>query len=378
LPDVPFLAFFSRSGNRSASPCVPRFMSQIRVAFTISSLLLCAVAGIADTNASCSTTAVQSVANQWAAAHDFSGSVLVERNSTPLASLAFGEADREHHAPNTLDTPLRIGSITKLFTTTAILREIADAHLQRTTAICTIIKDCPAPWRAITVEQALTHTDGLPDIVRQPDFVNLLTRPTTPEETLAHLHSIPLLFAPGSDVAYGNTGMIALTVILEKLTGKSYSAAIDALVAHPAMLEHTMYDDPATILPGRARGYIKNDGVMQNASYIDMSLPSGAGGMVSTVRDLDHFVRAYLSGKIIPLDLVRESMTPKNPDYGFGWAINSVDGTREISHIGDINGFGSFLAYYPSSDVVIAVLTNVERTPVRDLGRLPAKQCTAK
>ncbi len=353
-------------------------MSQIRTALALSFLLLCALTCLADTKPACSTSEVKNVANQWAAEHDFSGSVVIEKGSTPVASLAFGEADREHHAPNTPDTPFRIGSITKLFTTTAILREIADAHLQRTTPICTIIKNCPESWRAITVEQALTHMDGLPDIVRQPDFVNLLTRPTTPDETLARLHPIPLLFTPGSDVAYGNTGMIALTVILEKLTAKSYDAAIDALVAHPAMLEHTMYDDPATILYGRARGYIKNDGVMQNASYIDMSLPSGAGGMVSTVHNLDHFIRAYLSGKIIPLDLVRESMTPKNSDYGFGWAINPVDGNREISHIGDINGFGSFLAYYPSSDVVVAVLTNVERTPVRDLGRLLAKQCIGK
>ncbi len=324
----------------------------------------------------CSAAELQSAVMQWVQKHDFSGALLYEKHGMPLASMAFGEADREHHVPNAVETPFRIGSITKLFTTAAILREIADGRLKRDTLICSFLADCPEIWKKITVEQALTHTDGMPDIVRQPDFAALATQPTTPGETLARLHSITPLFAPGTDVAYGNTGMIALSVVLEKLSGESYGQALEELVFEPAGLSHTSYDDPATILPGRAFGYVVKNGIVQNAPYIDMTIPSGAGGLVSTVGDLDRFTRAFLDAKLVPLALVREALTPKNTDYGFGWAIRDMGGRREVSHIGDINGFGSFLAHYPSDNTVVVVLTNVERTPVSDLARMLATQCS--
>jgi CubicO group peptidase (beta-lactamase class C family) len=324
---------------------------------------------------SCSGPKLQELAKQWAGEHHFSGTVLVEQHETPLAKMAFGEADYEHQAANTVETPFRIGSITKLFTAVAILREVADGRLQLSTPICRFLPDCPASWQVVTVEQALTHTDGLPDIVQQPEFAAMIVQPTDPVATLRHLYGISLGFSPGTDVAYGNSGMLALSAILEKLNGEKYGGAVNALVILPARLEHTAYDDPTMIVPGRARGYTLEDGKLQNASYIDMTLPSGAGGLLSTVVDLDRFTRAFLSGKIVPSTLVHESLAAKNADYGFGWAIRTSNGQPEISHIGDINGFGSFLAYYPAQDLVTVVLTNVERTPVADFARLLAGQC---
>jgi CubicO group peptidase (beta-lactamase class C family) len=325
----------------------------------------------------CSPPKLQQFAQQWAEQHQFSGVLLIEQHQRVLAEMAFGEADREHHAPNTPVTPFRIGSITKLFTTAAILHEVAEHRLELGTSICKFLPSCPASWEGITVEQALTHTDGLPDIVRQPDFPALVVQPTTPAATLGHLYGALMLFSPGTDVAYGNTGMLALSAILEKLTGMQYGEALDVLVLHPGALKRTAYDDPAIILPGRARGYVIHDGKVQNAPYINMTLPSGAGGLVSTVGDLDRFTREFLSGMGMPKELVQQSLTPKNSDYGFGWAIRSARNEQEISHIGDINGFGSFLAYYPTQDIITVVLTNVERTPAAGFARSLAQQCGA-
>lgn len=372
-----------KSRNYPKFQLVSPFMIRLQIAFALTLAPFCLTASSQTTRqanltaSGCTAPQVQQTAREWAQEHNFSGAVLVERGEVTLAALAFGEADREHHAPNTIETPFRIGSITKLFTTAAILREIADGRLQRDKSVCFFLNDCPASWRGVTVEHALTHADGLPDIVRQPGFAALLTQPSTPAEILARLHDVPPLFPPGKDVAYGNTGMIALSVVLEKNSGKPYSAAIDDSVVRPAHLEHTLYDDPDTIIPGRAHGYVLDKGEARNASYIDMTIPSGAGGLISTIGDLDRFTRAFLSGKLLPLPVAHDALTPKNSDYGFGWAIRDLDGRREISHIGDINGFGSFLAYYPADDTVIVALTNIERTPVADFARMIANHCRA-
>ena len=335
----------------------------------------CLVSSSSAQNLACTRPDLQRRAREWAAQHDFAGTVLVEHSGKPLVNLAFGMADREHLVPNTPDTVFRIGSITKLFTATAIMHEIAIGTMQADTKLCVFLDKCPPAWASITVQQALTHSDGLADIVRQPNFVELLRQPTSPARTLSQLFSVPLLFPPGTDVAYGNTGMIALSAALEKVTGKPYAEAILYLVSKPAHLALTRYDDPAPIIPGRARGYKITDGVVYNADYIDMTLPSGAGGLISTTGDLDRFTRAFVSNELLPPELTRDSLTPKNSDFGYGWQMTALKSGRQIWHIGDINGFGSFLAFYPEADIVAVALTNDEGTPVRNLVEELANPC---
>jgi CubicO group peptidase (beta-lactamase class C family) len=171
--------------------------------------------------------------------------------------------------------------------------------------------------------------------------------------------------------------MIVLSAGLEKLTGKPYGEAISVLVLRPARLEQTFYDDPARIVPNRARGYSLKDGITYNAGYIDMTLPSGAGGLISTTGDLARFTRAFVSSLLLPPPLTRDALTSKNSEFGYGWEISDKDNRREIWHIGDINGFGSFLAFYPDADVIAVALTNVEGTPIRSLIETVANSCVS-
>ncbi|MEI9927699.1 MAG: serine hydrolase domain-containing protein [Sphingomonas sp.] len=112
---------------------------------------------------------------------------------------------------------------------------------------------------------------------------------------------------------------------------------------------------------------VTRDGAYQNAPFIDMSVPIGAGSQYSTIDDLYHWDRA-LYGSALLSDASRRAMFARGRgDFGLGWEVSEENGRRVIEHNGDINGFGAFIARYPDQDAVIILLTNTEGTRVRDI-----------
>src|SRR6185437_8860133 len=106
----------------------------------------------------------------YVATNTFSGTVLVAKDGKVLFEKAYGLANREWNAPNTLDTKFRIGSITKQFTATAILQLAEQAKLNIDDPVSKYYTDAPASWRKITIRDLLAHTSGIPDITGLPDY----------------------------------------------------------------------------------------------------------------------------------------------------------------------------------------------------------------
>lgn len=291
--------------------------------------------------------------------HRFSGAVLVAQNGQILLSKGYGLADHNRQLPNTPQTRFRLGSVTKPFTALAILQLQAQGKLNVQDLICRYLTDCPAAWQTITLHQLLTHTAGIPDIERLPEYAQIKTTPMTPAQTIALFQDKPLAFPPGTQWDYSSSGYILLGVILEQVSGQSYEAFLQEHIFTPLGMSNTGYEHDSASL---ATGYANATTV---ADPIDMSIPFAAGGLYSTVEDLYRWAQALSTDALLPQPLLELLFTPyaaipqsDGASYGYGWVISQPFGHRMVGHNGGIDGFVASFNRFPDDNVTIILLSN--------------------
>lgn len=298
---------------------------------------------------------------------DFSGAILVARGPQRLFAHAQGLANAEFAAPNRLDTPFRIGSISKLFTAQAVLLLVEEGRLSLDQPIAGLIPWATPHWADLRIAHLLDHTSGIPDIVRLGDFPERMLHATTLEAGVRTVSALPLQYAPGARTAYGNSGSITAAFIVQRLTGEPFEAFAQRRIYDRLSLARTLWGDNARVVPGRAAGYVVQDGVTRNAPFIDMTMPLACGAELSTVEDLHRWWLGLMDGRLLPAALVERGFTPARGNFGVGWEVDPTPHGRRVSHIGDINGFGAYLAAWPENGLFAVALSNVERTPVKAL-----------
>jgi D-alanyl-D-alanine carboxypeptidase len=291
----------------------------------------------------------------------FSGSILVEREGSTLIR-SFGLADREFGIRNSARTKFKIGSVTKQFTAMAILLLVKDGRLSLDDRVCRFIQACPTAWQSISIRELLNHSSGIPDFVKLPEMRGRFTQPMDLNDTITMLERQPLDFPPGSEARYGNSGFLVSAWIIQRVSGKSYAAFLDERIYRPLGMNSSGYAADGPIIFNRARGYVRRGGLFENAPFIDMSIPVGAGSQYSTVLDLYRWDRAMRGHQLIPDVLTKEMFSPGKGNFGLGWDIVDDEGRRVAEHVGDINGFGAFIARWLNDDAVIIILTNIEDT----------------
>jgi CubicO group peptidase (beta-lactamase class C family) len=291
-----------------------------------------------------------------------SGSVLISQHGQVLLSKGYGLADRAQKTPNGPQTRFAIASNTKQFTAAAILLLEVQGKLKLTDGICTYIPDCPSAWSVITIKELLTHTSGIPDYTALPDFVGYVGQPWTPLQIIAHFRDLPLDFTPGSTWKYDNSGYIVLGYIIEQVSGLSYEAFLQTNIFTPVNLSDTGYNHGSN---GVAIGY--TDGSATPAEPWDPSVPFAAGGLYSTVEDMNRWEQALTTDALLPatsraemfaLQVATPNGPPQAAGYGYGFFIGTDSGRPIIWHSGGIPGFASIEARYPVDDVTVIILGN--------------------
>lgn len=298
----------------------------------------------------------------------FDGSVLVAKNGKVLYAKGFGMADEAAKLANTPDTRFRIGSLTKQFTAMGILILEARGLVKPSDPICAHLDTCPKGWKPITVAHLLDHTSGIANFTEQADFEPM--RAATPVQTVASVSDIPLTGTPGTSFRYTNTGYVLLGMVIEDLSAKSYQQFLQDEIFGPLAMRDSGYEDGDT--PGLATGYAFGSTV---AEPLDMSVPYAAGGLYSTVLDLERWEEALYTDTLAPAtDMARyftaltESSDRAGFGYGYGHYVGDDGGSKVVWHDGGINGFISQLSRYPDDHITVALLTNREQSP--DLGSM--------
>jgi CubicO group peptidase (beta-lactamase class C family) len=289
----------------------------------------------------------------------FMGTVLVERDGKAILDKGYGSADLEWNIPNAPDTRFRLGSITKQFTAASILLLEERGKLKVEDPISKYMPDEPAAWKNITFIHLLTHTSGIPSFTSFPDYQELQGRPVTPEQLVARFRDKPLDFQPGEKWNYSNSGYALLGYLLEKISGEKYCDFLQQNIFTPLAMHGTGCDRNSVILPRRASGYTSGPHGLENATYIDMTVPFSAGELYSTTGDMLRWQQALFGGKLLNAASLQKMTTPVKNNYGFGLEIETIKSHERISHGGGINGFNTFEAWYPQDKLSIVVLSNV-------------------
>nr|WP_290225111.1 serine hydrolase [Trichocoleus desertorum] len=305
----------------------------------------------------------------------FMGAVLVGRRGEVLFSQGYGMANLEHSVPNTTQTKFRLASVTKQFTAAAILQLQAQGLLDVQAPIATYLPGYPNGDR-LTIHQLLNHTSGIPSYTSFPDYEAKKRLAMSVAEVVDWFKDRLLEFEPGNQHRYSNSGYALLTHILETVSEQPYAEYLRAHLFEPLGMMGSGYDSHREILPHRASGYDLTDTGYRHAEFIDMSVPTGAGGLYSTVEDLYKWDQALYTEAVLSDRAKTEMFAPTVPVveseeakvyYGYGWVVAEQLGHKHISHGGGIDGFRTILSRYPDDQVTIIVLANLSNAAVAEI-----------
>lgn len=304
----------------------------------------------------------------------FMGSVLVVRDGKVVAERSFGFANLEWHIPNAASTRFHIGSITKQFTAASILLLAEQGKLRLDDPVSKYLDDPPDAWKNITLLDLLNHTSGIVSITDLPADQAALTQGGTPAEIVKRFRNQPLLFPPGTQARYSNSGYIVLGMVVEKVSGEPYAAFLQRHIFDPLGMHDTGVDDGTGVIESLASGYRMLAGKLVNAEFVDMRIPFAAGDMYSTTGDLVRWEEGLYGGKLLRPESLRRMTTPGMGDFGLGVVVKQEQGERVISHTGGIQGFVGDLRYYPEKHIAVVVLGNTESKDTLALSALLSDQ----
>jgi len=292
--------------------------------------------------------------------------VLVVQNGKTIFRKAYGMADVAKGTPLTPDMQLRLGSITKQFTSTAILLLVDEGKIRLDDDITRFLPDYPTRGTRITVENLLNHTSGIVNFTSKPGFDAHAGDDMSVAAMIDSFKNDPLDFAPGTRWNYSNSGYFLLGAIIEKVAGQSYADFMAQRIFTPLGMRDTAYEGHERGKAIRAAGYTKGANGVAPSVNISMSQPYAAGALVSTVDDLARWDAAVTAGKLLKAATWQRAFTKTRLadgtffDYGYGWEIGALEGVPTIAHDGGIDGFSTFALRVPSRQLYVVVLRNTD------------------
>lgn len=316
-----------------------------------------------------------------ASADLFSGTLLVARNGRVLFHENVGWENRGARIPVGAETRFNVGSVTKLFTATAILRLVQSGRLDLDAPVAPLLPNAPMELDPnLTVRHLLTHSGGL----GRGAFDQSATYPRELMDVdhLLALTVAPAEFAPGEDVRYSNTGFMVLGKIIEAITSEDYFDHVTREVFDRAGMVASGFlqldRDPRhvangytrlRVLPGDSLAY--EWGAPHNTLFMDAVRGSPAGGSFHTAGDLLAFLEALRGGELLDathtlMMLEDQAEIPMEPGmarteaFGFGWTGVTMGGRHFMTRDGGSNGISARLDYDPSTGYEVVVLANLE------------------
>ncbi|HCY75439.1 MAG TPA: peptidase [Ignavibacteriales bacterium] len=294
------------------------------------------------------------------------GSLTISKNGDVLYSRAIGYSyiyDNEKTIA-TEKTKYRIGSITKMFTATMIFQLIEEGKLNLSTTLDKFFPKVPNADK-ITISNLLNHRSGIHEFTDDPDYETWMAQPKTQDEILALISKHDVDFQPNEKAAYSNSNFVILGYIIEMVSKKSYSNNLKERVTTKIGLENTYVG--SRINKDNYEGFsYRFEGKWVQAKETDMSIPSGAGCIVSTPTDLTKFIEALFSLKLVSENSLKQMKTIIDR-YGMGMREIPFYNKRAYGHNGRIDGFTSNLAYIPEDSLAISFCSNGEIFPVNEI-----------
>ncbi len=292
------------------------------------------------------------------------GSVALSKNGKIIYSRAIGYSlisDKENVLATT-NTKYRIGSITKMFTAVMIFQLLEEGKIKLETTLNNYFPKIPNADK-ISISNLLNHRSGLYNFTNDSLFGTRFEQSITEDEMLNTISKFKVDFQPNEKAAYSNTNYVLLGYILERICKKPYKDILQERIASKIGLTNTYYGGKTNPKYSESYSYNFENGKWKQHWETDMSIPGGAGAIVSTPTDLTKFMDALFSQKLIS----EKSLTlMKTITDGYGMGIFQMPFYEKKTYgfSGQIDGFSSMLSYFPEDNLSVAYISNGEVSPM--------------
>jgi CubicO group peptidase (beta-lactamase class C family) len=294
------------------------------------------------------------------------GVVVVVKDGQVLTQRGFGFADVERRVPVDPERTLfRPGSVSKLFTWTAVMQLVEQGRLNLDADVNQYLdfQIPPREGRPVTLRNIMTHTAGFEESIKGL----LATEPhaTPPYDELLKQWVPERVFAPGTTPAYSNYATSLAGYIVQRVSGEPFDLYIERHIFRPLEMRSSTFRQPLppALRPRMAQGYRQGSGDPVGYEYVG---PAPAGSLAATGPDMARFMIAHLNqgAPLLRPETARMMHTTAHPGVGplnrmmLGFYETTINGHRAIAHAGDTIGFHSDLQLFLDDGVGIFVSFN--------------------
>lgn len=286
----------------------------------------------------------------------------------------FGFADAAAKTPATADTLYRIGSISKIFTATEVMRLVEQGKVKLDQPLTRYVPEFAVHNRfpdaqPITVRALLAHHSGLPSDRLAGMWVQ---HPVSLAELVTQLHEESLATSPQTQYKYSNLDYSLLGRLIEKVDGQEFAAAMQQHLLTPLGMSHSAF----LLTPEMAAQYAKG---YRNGREADRTplRDAPAGSLLSSVNDMSRFLCCLFAdgqtptGRLIGAEQLRVMWTPQftglpldfGQQLGFGWMLNGLplpNGEQPVWHNGGAIPFQAHLSLLPAKKLGVVILANTD------------------
>ncbi len=295
-------------------------------------------------------------------------SVAVGVNGELVWAEGFGFANVEHQLPVTPLTKFRIGSVSKSMTSIAMAQLYEEGVIDLDAPIQQYLPEFPVKEKGtVTLRLLASHRAGIRHYL--PDGSDNLVKEHYDDvvDALEIFANDPLIAIPGDRYSYSSHGYNLISAVLQEASGVEFLALMRNRVWAPLDLIDTLADHTDFVIGNRAAPYIRRDGKLINAPFVDNSYKWAGGGFISTPSDLVKFGFGVFNGDLIEDSTLELLLSPPlltfngqlaDQNYGLGWMTFGGE-DQWYGHTGGSVGGTTLFMVHPEANVVLGLVCNL-------------------
>lgn len=297
----------------------------------------------------------------------------ITEGSRIIYARTFGLANKEEGKWAHFETKFHIASLSKPFTSAALLKLIQDGKLELDDKL---IKHIPefrmqgVGYEKISLRHILTHTSGIPRHISQDDWLNPSFGPDALQENLEDVQNFELDFEPGSQYSYSNSAFDILGIVISRASGMPFSEYLQSQILEPAGMNASTYIKPENVMPkdwAKPYSYALESIAWKPYPHTEKYSPSS--GLQTTLLDMCNWGRLHVGkGSYRDYQVLDEASfelmtsphqdTPWGDKMGLGWFLQSYLDRPNLMHLGNDTGFEAAMYIYPEDSISIVVMAN--------------------
>jgi CubicO group peptidase (beta-lactamase class C family) len=262
----------------------------------------------------------------------------IYRDGKAVKTKGYGVTQPENGQAVDEKTLFNIGSVTKQFTSAAVMLLAEEGKLSVGDGVRKILPELPEAYGKITLAQLMSHTSGMGDYDTVPGF-DFHGQPTE-KEFLAMLAKARLSSPPGEKYAYSNIGYALLGVVIARASGMPYETFVTERIFKKLSMDATAFIQPGGWPAGAAAGFNLAGEKLSRGRTERAKLAAPSGAILTNVLDMGKWDAALRNGALLRKESLDQMWTPaplaggKTANYGFGWSISKSPNGTFVMHTG--------------------------------------------